>query len=393
MPKKGKQNNLIKDKSKYTTFYKFKNYLLNKNNKNIVNIENKNQSTYKLPISNIISGANTDRFIHKNQYSSVNFDNKSLVNDSIFININDSSNSLQNDSRNNKIKVNTISMNKKQSHISELSSNIKNKTNSYWKIYKNPKNSCLINKKNSEINQNEDNNSNNDSKNNSHTITLGESYEKYIKGNTQIVLFNKNKPYKFNDLNNFKERIYQYNLKNNNSKSLVSEPSYIDRSNYSNSINENLNIEKTKLEMKNARNKYITAKNSINQNKNFNINKPYNKNFNEIFKLKQNKLSSNTISNSNYKSKMKNFKEEILKYSILRNNQNNQIINEFSVVLGEEKDKNVNHNKEIIDVNNKVNKISNKSLENKRTIINVNQFYPSYYIDAHELPKSKNNKI
>ena len=146
--------------------------------------------------------------------------------------------------------------------------------------------------------------------------------------------------------------------------------------------------------MKNARNKYITAKNSVHQNKILNNNKPYNGNINDIFKLKPNEISSKTVSNNNFKSKIKNFKEEILKYSILRNNQNNQIINEFSVVLGEEKDKNVNQNNEIINVNNnKVNKISNKSLENKRTIINVNQFYPSYYIDTHGLPKNKNSKI
>ena len=397
LQKKGKENNLIKSTSKYTTFNKFKKYLLNnKNNKNILNIENKNQSTYKLPISNIISGANTDRIIHKNKYSSVNFDNKSLINDSVFININDSSNSLQNESRNNnnKIKVNTISMNKKHPYISELSSNIKNKTNSYWKIHKKAKNSCLINN-NNEKNPSEDNNSNSNLNNNSHNITLGENNEKNIKGNTQILFFNKNKnkPNKFTDLNTLKERIYHYNSKNDNSKSIVSEPSYTDKNNYSNSINENLNIEKTKLEMKNLRNKYITAKNSIHHNKTLNINKPCNKKTGDVFKIKQNELTSNTISNSNYKSKIQNFKEEILKYSILRNNQNNQIINEFSVVLGEEKDKNLNQKNETIDVNNKISKISNKSLENKRTIINVNQFYPSYYIDTHELPKNKNNKI
>ena len=397
LQKKVKQNNLIKNKSKYTTFNKFKNYLLNnKNNKNILNIENKNQSTYKLPISNIINGANTDRIIHKNKFSSVNFDNKSLVNDSIFININDSSNSLQNDSRNNKIKVNTISMNKKESHIPELSSNIKNKTNSYWKIHKKSKNNCLTNNNNNEINRNEDNISNYKSNNNYQNSALGGSNEKYIKGNTQILLFNKNKTNKFTDLNNLKERIYLYNLKNNNSKPLLSEPSSYTDYNNSNSINENLNIEKTKLELKNTRNKYITGKNSIHQNKILNINKRHNKNINDIFKLKPNELSSNTISNSNYKSKMQNFKEEILKYSILRNNQNNQIINEFSVILGEEKDKNVSQKNEIRDannINNKLSKISYKSLENKRTIINVYQFYPSYYIDTNELPNNKNNKI
>ena len=86
------------------SFNKFKNYLLkNKNSNKVIQYENKNQTKYKLPTSStVISGSNTDRIIRKNN------NNKSLINDSIFINVNDSSNSLQNDSRNNKIKVNTL---------------------------------------------------------------------------------------------------------------------------------------------------------------------------------------------------------------------------------------------------------------------------------------------
>ena len=58
---------------------------------------------------------------------------------------------------------------------------------------------------------------------------------------------------------------------------------------------------------------------------------------------------------------------------------NNQISKEFSVVVGDS-------NKKLIEVNNvdsksKNNKDSNLlSNDNKRTIINVNQFYPSYFI-------------
>ena len=84
----------------------------------------------------------------------------------------------------------------------------------------------------------------------------------------------------------------------------------------------------------------------------------------------------------------------MLKYSILRNNQNNKVINEFSIVLGEEKDKSENENKTVENktaINKSTDNSPNKLGDNKRTIINVNQFYPSYYIDTHEI--IKNNKI
>ena len=372
-------------KNKIIGFNKFKNYLLkNKKSNKIIHYENKIQSKYKLPTSSaVISGSNTDRIIRNNN------NNKSLINDSILINVNDSANSIQNDSRNNKIKVNTLSKNKRSPNISDIPSNINidinSKTNSYWKIHKKPKNSsCLLNNCGYDTNKKEDN------YNGKYHITLGDNYEKYIKGNTQILIFNKNQPNKMKNLNNLRERINQFNLTNNNSKSIISESSYIDRKNYSNSINDDLNIKKTKFKFKNKKVDDINVNININKiyhNENTNFIKSFN-NANNV-KYQSNESSAMKMSDfNNYKSKIQNYKEEILKYSILRNNQNNQIINEFSVVLGEEKDKKIEPNNDKVK-NSKI-KESNKSLENKRTIINVNQFYPSYYIGSHEIINDKN---
>ena len=382
------QNTFQKNKKKKSLtknrISKVKKFLLkNKNNyKTSLKFDNKNQSTCKLLTTNSISGNNTDRNINNtNVYNSVKLDSKLLINDSIFINVNDSTNSLQNNSNNNKIKVNTIKMHKKIPPLSELSSNLNNKNKSYWKIHKKPKNSCLLNGK---ISRNGNHNLNS-----KYQLTLGGSYEKYIKGNSQILIFNKNQPNKFPDLNELKKKIHQYNLTNNNSKSIISESSYTEKNNYSNSINENMNIEKEKAKLQNIKKEGKIKSYKIKQ---FNFYKSHNKNKSDAFKNKSNDFLSSKIQIGNYKSKMNNFKEEMLKYSILRNNQNNQIINEFSVVLGEEKHKNVSKNNEKKNLENKNDDNNNKSMENKKTIINVNQFYPSYYIGTHEIIKF-NKKI
>ena len=92
-------------------------------------------------------------------------------------------------------------------------------------------------------------------------------------------------------------------------------------------------------------------------------------------------------------------REEMIKYSILRNNQNNKIINEFSVVVGDEKmNKSENKITDIISsedenkvVFNKYEENSNTSSGCKKTIINVNQFYPSYYINTSQIITKKSN--
>ena len=85
--------------------------------------------------------------------------------------------------------------------------------------------------------------------------------------------------------------------------------------------------------------------------------------------------------------------ENIIKYSILRNNLHNQIINEFSLTFRDNnkdnnKEKEINNidNKEKIDINTK--KINVKKIEgnnDKKTIINFNQYYPSYFINSRNL--------
>ena len=381
--RKIKPNNLVK--SKISSFNEIKSFLLNKT-KNIIKIENKNQSTNKLTNNKKINIPNTERFINEN-YSSVNLDSKS-ISDSVFINVNDSTNSLQNvgDSRINKIKVNTINMHKRI--IKELSSNNNNKNSSFWKIHKKSKNSCLLNSyNNKDIKKLEYiSNTNNSNSNISNNVTsLGSSYEKHIKVNSQIINFNKNKAKKNHDYN-----LVHHSILTNNSKSVITDYSYTERNN--NSISDNLNVEKIKEEIRNNQNicKLYQSKKDVcltTLNDNNSSEMP----MNDIF-------SNTTITNSNDYNNSNDGKftsynrDEIIKYSILRNNQNNQIINEFSVILGDEKknDKKINNNES---KNDKIEK-TNISSDGKRTIINVNQYYPSYYINtsnAHEILKTNND--
>ena len=69
--------------------------------------------------------------------------------------------------------------------------------------------------------------------------------------------------------------------------------------------------------------------------------------------------------------------EEIIKYSILRNNQNNIVSQTISMTLG----KSDNNNK----ISNKNYNQYNKNDNCKKTIINVNQYYPNYYIYINDL--------
>ena len=98
-----------------------------------------------------------------------------------------------------------------------------------------------------------------------------------------------------------------------------------------------------------------------------------------------------------------NFKKDIVKYSILRNNKNNQVSSEVSLFIGKNKDINGNSMEPNLDLysdeffKKKIGKFSfNNKLKainvNRRTIINVNQFYPSYFINNNEnFNKNKNN--
>ena len=324
--RKIKPNNLVK--SRISTFNEIKNFLLNKT-KNIIKLENKNQSTNKLT-NNKINVPNTERFINEN-YSSVNLDSKS-ISDSVFINVNDSTNSLQNvgDSRINKIKVNTINMHKRI--IKELNSNNNNKNSSFWKIHKKSKNSCLLNTyNNNDIKKLEYINNTTNSNISNNLTSLGSSYEKHIKVNSQIINFNKNKAKK-NQEYKLPNDLIHHSILANNSKSVITDYSYTERNN--NSITENLNVEKIKEEIRNNQNKcklYQSKKDvcltTLNDNNSSEM---------PMYDIINNTTltNSNDYNNSNDGKVTSYNRDEIIKYSILRNNQNNQIINEFSVILG-----------------------------------------------------------
>ena len=100
-----------------------------------------------------------------------------------------------------------------------------------------------------------------------------------------------------------------------------------------------------------------------------------------------------------------NFRKNIIKYNILRNNENNQVSSEVSLFIGKNKNSNNNNSIETnINIFNdeytkkKIGKFSiNNKLKpinvNKKTIINVNQFYPSYFINNNEnFSKNKKNE-
>ena len=86
-----------------------------------------------------------------------------------------------------------------------------------------------------------------------------------------------------------------------------------------------------------------------------------------------------------------NLDEDIIKFSILRNNLNNQIIKQISFIIGEG-NKSLNEVKSLKQLKN-TSEMSSMSNDNKKTIINVNQYYPSYFINANEIIKNTKNNI
>ena len=126
----------------------------------------------------------------------------------------------------------------------------------------------------------------------------------------------------------------------------------------------------------------MTTKTIQTKNKSNNVSNKINKEKNKIKNINYN--STFTESRKNI---IEMFRNNILNYSINRNNKNNQVKNEVSIFIGEDKKKkenkdSINNNKnmnlkKIIPFNNKTHKKIDK---NKKTIINVNQYYSSYYI-------------
>ena len=275
----------------------------------------------------------TKNQISRNQNNEINnekiIDNNRIKERNNFINDNSSTNSLQSN-ENNKIKVHMIfNKHTKLSTSPNLFSQDRN-SKKYWKIYKKPKNTCLFNHFNNE--DNSINNKKNISKKNLNYSKkeLSEVNSGYKSNkNSQIIALRK----RFINSTNLTVR--------NSISKFEQKPNESDLNNQRSSMQKlNLNMDKFYLNMKN----------------------------------------SQTIDDYN---------EDIIKYSIMRNNLNNQVINEFSLTVGDSNNqdkkaeiKNEINNKKRININKK--KINNKKegINDKKTIINVNQYYPSYFINA-----------
>ena len=200
----------------------------------------------------------------------------------------------------------------------------------YWRIYKKPKNTCLIN------HFNNDNNSNSNKKN---------SFKKHI--------------------NNYKSDELDFNSgnrSNKNSQIIALRKRFINGTN---------------LTVRNSISKFENNLNEINTDNQRSSMQKLNVNVDKLYLDMKN---TQTIEDYN---------SDLIKYSILRNNLNNKIINEFSLTVGESNNqdkkseiKNETNNKKRININKK--KMNNKKegINDKKTIINVNQYYPSYFINA-----------
>ena len=156
--------------------------------------------------------------------------------------------------------------------------------------------------------------------------------------------------------------------------------------------NDMLNLQKNKIKVNDNKTKpYFNKTKNIVFNKE-KIKKYKNNNILKNSNYKKDNIKNNIIKknqfNKNYIPKKQNFNfdsldmkssinisnNDLIKYSIMRNNQNNQVSQAISVTFG----------------NNKSNKNNNENNKKnyKKTIINVNQYYPSYYINTTNLNKA-----
>ena len=336
-------NKIKNNKNNNSTYNKPNNLVFNNTNKNnkILKKEKEKQS-YNKHIFNQIIRCNTDR----NNKDSIN---KKHIH--AFTNINSSSNSLK--SCRPKIKVNMLKKHNKVISSPKLTYN-SNQKNNVWKIYKKPKNSCLLNRFTNEQN--------------SHIYHDNNFINKNNKGNSQFVWFKENK------INN--------NIKDNDNSSSYNTNYYLNsQRNDSTSINDTINKEKISYVIRTLdttniyQNSKKINKRNVNRNKSNKI-----RGFLSLDNNNSNNLKNDKISFNN---------NDIIKLSILRNNLNNKIIKEFSVVVGDDIIKKENNSKENESIIKKENEISNI---NKKTIINFNQYYPSYFITANEIMKKNESK-
>ena len=170
-----------------------------------------------------------------------------------------------------------------------------------------------------------------------------------------------------------------FNEKNNENK--------IKSKEYFNEILSKININKTISNTSNTKKQIFNIKNNntrgnkinkVNKNKEYKI-----RNVIHLCKFDTNKktITNKNINNKNNNNKndriinriiFERLKNNILHYSINRNNKNNKIKNEVSIFIGEKNNK--ENEKKTLLQRYKTGKL------NKKTIINVNQYYSSYYI-------------
>ena len=318
-------HNLAKNKQRQKKFYNKFIYNVFETNPN--NNNNNTQTNYQNS-RNQNNDINNEKIINKNRIQERNN----------FINENSSTNSLQN-SGYNKIKVHMIfNKHNKLSTSPNLLSTERNSKKS-WKIYKKPKNTCLINHFN-----NEDNSINN-------------------KKN----IFKKNLNYSKKDLSEFNS-----GYKSNKNSQIIAL-----RKRFLNSTN---------LTMRNSISKFEHKPKELDSANQRSSMKKLNTNMDKIY---LNMKNSQTIEDYN---------ADIIKYSIMRNNLNNQVISEFSLTVGDNNNqdkkneiKNETNNKKRININKKKLNNKNEEINDKKTIINVNQYYPSYFINAQN-PNFKEKK-
>ena len=213
---------------------------------------------------------------------------------------------------------------------------------------------------------------------------------------------NKNKPLKKREINKSYIIPKEKNIKifQNEISNLTKNKTRTKFNEYFKDILSNINITKTLVNQKpNLNNKKPKEQNEkhkirkIIQLSNMDMNTLTTKTIQTSTKVNneiRNKLNNNKINKD--KNKIKNtfaqsrkniiemFRNNILNYSINRNNKNNQVKNEVSIFIGDKINNNINNNNKNINLKkNLIGKNKNND-KNKKTIINVNQYYSSYYI-------------
>ena len=93
------------------------------------------------------------------------------------------------------------------------------------------------------------------------------------------------------------------------------------------------------------------------------------------------KQKSNYFNSVDLKQPIIKIDQDIIRYSIIRNNNNNKVSQVISVTIG-------NNNEKIIPNINNDKENKSKIIGFKKTIINVNQYYPNYYINTNNIDKN-----